>query len=297
MLDPTVRVVDVCQQLTLYGRNQHELEHRIETFRQALHSRQGSVLDIQRCDGSRRSPHGASVNYLIRVSAAKLQQSTGSCPTCVARLLNTAFPNCHKEKINMRTLIQSRRLRAALSIPAALTLLALSQCSHRSSIRDIEVNPPIPPDVAIVRLQPLLGQQATGVLTFTELDGEVMLTGIIKHLEPGSSHGIHIHEIGDCTAADGSSAGGHYAPFAQQHGRTGAQSHLGDLENVTADDDGVAFVTKRVPGASFADSRSSILGRAVVLHAGQDDLQSQPSGNSGARIACGVITEGRKKMR
>jgi Cu-Zn family superoxide dismutase len=115
--------------------------------------------------------------------------------------------------------------------------------------------------------------------------------GAVVHIEgltPGE-HGAHVHEFGDCSSPDGTSAGGHFNPFDQPHGgRDSAHRHVGDLGNVTAADSGVA-------DADFADSvialqgEASIIGRGMIVHAGRDDLTSQPSGAAGARIACGVV--------
>ena len=105
----------------------------------------------------------------------------------------------------------------------------------------------------------------------------------------------HIHQNGDCSAPDGSSAGDHFNPTGAPHGNptgddAGAQHHAGDMPNVTADDKGNARVDLRVQGVTLGDGgENDVLGKAVIVHADADDYSSQPSGNAGARIACGVI--------
>ena len=107
-------------------------------------------------------------------------------------------------------------------------------------------------------------------------------------LAPGK-HGIHIHEFGDCSALDASSAGGHFNPEGKPHGGlNNPERHVGDLGNITAKDDGSVHAEFIDPLLTFSGSHS-IIGRAVIVHQGEDDLKTQPSGNSGPRIACGVI--------
>ena len=124
--------------------------------------------------------------------------------------------------------------------------------------------------------------------------GDPNYARILSHiggLQPGSSHGFHIHEKGDCSAADGSSAGGHFNPAAQPHGRAGhGAHHAGDADNLVADANGVARVDAHVDGVTLGGGAANdIAGRAIVVHAAADDYSSQPAGNAGARVACGVI--------
>ncbi|GHH59120.1 superoxide dismutase family protein [[Pseudomonas] boreopolis] len=117
------------------------------------------------------------------------------------------------------------------------------------------------------------------------------ITGTIGGLRPGRSYGFHVHERGDCSAVDASSAGAHFNPTAAPHGRPGAAPHhLGDMDNLVADDEGVAQLDRVLPGLSLGTGRADdILGKAIVVHADPDDYRSQPAGNSGVRLACGVI--------
>lgn len=141
---------------------------------------------------------------------------------------------------------------------------------------------------AVAVLQPTEGNKVKGTITFLEDGGEVSITGFIEGLTPGL-HGFHVHEYGDCSASDASSAGDHFAPINNHHGEMGADSsHAGDLGNIEADENGKAEIDIKSAKLSFY-GESSIIGRALVVHSGKDDLTTQPSGNSGSRVACAVI--------
>jgi superoxide dismutase, Cu-Zn family len=143
---------------------------------------------------------------------------------------------------------------------------------------------------AVALLVPTQGQKAKGTVAFTQEGDRVHVVGDVVGLEPGSTHGFHIHEFGDCSAPDASTAGDHFAPKGNAHGAPDAAAHhAGDLGNIKADASGNARIDVRVAGPTVARGDTTILGRAVVLHEKADDLKTQPSGNSGARIACGVI--------
>lgn len=146
--------------------------------------------------------------------------------------------------------------------------------------------------VATVTLAPTADSQVSGGIQFVRADGGLRASGRIAGLAPGSTHGFHIHENGDCSAPDGSSAGGHFNPGGMDHGRVDAQPHHGgDMPNVEADAAGVALVDGPVSSSvTVGDGGpADILGRAVIVHADPDDYTSQPTGNAGARLACGVI--------
>lgn len=141
---------------------------------------------------------------------------------------------------------------------------------------------------AVCVLHPIGDSGVSGTVRFVEQGGKVDITAEVTGLKPGL-HGFHIHQYGDCTAADGGSAGGHFNPTGMPHaGPDAAKRHVGDLGNVEADQSGKAEY-KRTDRVVQLRGVYSIIGRAVIVHAGQDDLTSQPSGNAGARIACGVI--------
>jgi superoxide dismutase, Cu-Zn family len=141
---------------------------------------------------------------------------------------------------------------------------------------------------AIAVLHPTEGNSAKGTVTFTPKDGQVLVQVELTGLPPGK-RGFHVHEYGDCSAPDAKSAGDHYDPTDKPHGGPkDAERHVGDLGNVTADKSGNAK-EEIVDSVITLQGPQSIVGRAVVVHAGEDDLKSQPSGDAGARLACGVI--------
>jgi Cu-Zn family superoxide dismutase len=143
---------------------------------------------------------------------------------------------------------------------------------------------------ATVTLAPASGSLVSGKLTASPIAGGVRLTGEIGGLPAGSTHAIHIHEKGDCSAADATSAGGHFNPSQQAHGRAGSGPHHGgDMDNIVADANGVARVDVRALGVTLGGGATDIGSRAVVVHAMPDDYATQPAGNAGARVACGVI--------
>lgn len=144
--------------------------------------------------------------------------------------------------------------------------------------------------VAMVKLQPLGSSDVQGILRFEQQAGGVQITGNVEGLQPGKTQGIHIHEIGNCQAVDGSSAGGHFNPEHSAHGGlTSALSHLGDLGNIKADGEGYGELDIFKQRLQLGEGELSIVGRSVIIHADTDDLQTNPSGNSGARVACGII--------
>lgn len=147
------------------------------------------------------------------------------------------------------------------------------------------------PASAVVRLEAKSGSQVAGELRLLHEGAGVRLTGQISGLTANGVHAFHIHEKGDCSAADGTSAGGHFNPTAQPHGRSAhGAHHLGDQDNLHANAGGVAEVNAFFPGTSLGDGAvGDVLGKAIIIHAGVDDYHSQPTGNAGGRIACGVI--------
>ena len=144
---------------------------------------------------------------------------------------------------------------------------------------------------AVANLAAASGSLVSGKLTLLPMGAGVYIRGDIGGLTPGSSHGFHIHEKGDCSAVDAASAGGHFNPAMQPHGRAGhGAHHAGDSDNLIANANGVAHVAVQVDGVSLGGSAATdIVGRAIIVHANADDYSSQPAGNAGARVACGVI--------
>lgn len=141
---------------------------------------------------------------------------------------------------------------------------------------------------AICVLEATAGNQVTGTITFTPVADGMRITADLQGLEPGS-HGIHIHEFGNCSAMDGTAAGGHFNPENHSHGAPmDIARHVGDLGNIEADASGSAHLDYVDKTISF-EGNHNIIGRGLIVHKSLDDLKTQPTGNAGARVACGVI--------
>lgn len=140
-------------------------------------------------------------------------------------------------------------------------------------------------------LEPASGSDVRGQVNFVEKNGALQIAASVRGLDPGR-HGLHLHENGDCSAPDASSAGGHFAPDGDPHGAPQdppGQHHVGDLGNLQANDAGKGRQIT-TDGELTLQGENGVVGRAVIVHAGADDMTSQPSGDAGKRIACGVVT-------
>lgn len=142
---------------------------------------------------------------------------------------------------------------------------------------------------AVAVLHPTAGNKCHGTVRFIQDGDAVKVVADLEGLAPGQKHAFHVHQYGDCSSADGMSAGGHYNPEGHPHGLPdAAQRHAGDLGNLQADNDGKAHYEITVRNVTVAGTKNPIVGRGVIVHAKVDD-GGQPVGNAGARIACGVI--------
>ena len=144
---------------------------------------------------------------------------------------------------------------------------------------------------ASATLIPKSGSKVKGTVDFAKHGDSLIVRAYAEGLSP-EKHGFHIHEKGDCSSPDALSAGGHYNPTGAKHGKaTEGMAHIGDFGNLAADAKGSAQAQITVPKPQAAEFKGwdSILGKSIVSHEKADDLKSQPSGNAGARIACGVI--------
>ncbi|MCW0396589.1 MULTISPECIES: superoxide dismutase family protein [Xanthomonas] len=181
---------------------------------------------------------------------------------------------------------------------AASALLMLAACSSAPP----KAPPPPPPKApplasagtvqqAQAVLAPASGSLVSGKLSLVAAPGGVRITGTLGGLQPNHSFAFHVHERGDCSAADASSAGGHFNPLGAPHGRAGSgPHHAGDMDNLNATADGTAQIDVLLHGVVLGGGAANdIVGRALVAHADPDDYRSQPAGNAGARVACGVI--------
>ena len=192
------------------------------------------------------------------------------------------------------------------ALPAAVALALIAGCessgkddssssSSSSSAKKMDANDKAAAvanlkTAAAASTQPKWGKP-TGTVTFTPAgDDKVKVAYDLKGLTPGT-HGFHIHEKGDLSAADFSSAGPHFNPTKHKHaGPDSKDRHAGDLGNIEADTSGNAKGTVTAEGLSIGGGAANdIIGRSIVVHEKADDLKSDPSGNSGARVAAGVI--------
>lgn len=172
-------------------------------------------------------------------------------------------------------------MRSCVLIPLCIVLMA--SCSGNSD-KEVEL-------VATAVIESKNESGISGTVTFTEIDGEVLMKAKIKGLKPGD-HAIHIHAVGDCSSADGSSASGHWNPTNTDHGKWGtAPFHIGDIGNIEADADGNGTFTRETDlwCIDCDDATYDIVGKAIIIHAGPDDFSSQPAGAAGDRIGCGEI--------
>lgn len=179
---------------------------------------------------------------------------------------------------------------------AVAAVIALAGCQPQQPEQQAE-QPTVPPEpmpvqtrVAVAPIGPASGSTVTGMATFTESNGTVTLELTLENASPGA-HGVHIHETGDCSATDASSAGGHWNPTGEEHGKWGEPPfHLGDIGNVEVGEDGTGSLTMSTDLWSVGDrSDRDVVGTSVVVHSGADDFTTQPAGDSGERIGCGVI--------
>jgi Cu-Zn family superoxide dismutase len=170
-----------------------------------------------------------------------------------------------------------------LIFPAAAAIVLLGACAS------------VPPESqrATAQLQPTKGSKTFGEATFEQVGEKVHVVVYVQGLMPGQEHGLHIHEAGDCGSGDGMSTKGHFNPFGKPHAHHGTPDrHAGDLPALKAGKDGRAKVDVMLDVITVAPGPSGIVGRGLIVHADPDDYRTQPTGNAGARIACGVIQPG-----
>ena len=144
---------------------------------------------------------------------------------------------------------------------------------------------------ASATLAPTAGNTTAGSVTFTQKGDKVTVNVKLSGLAPGG-HGFHVHEKGDCSAPDAMSAGGHFNPTGKPHGSPDAPDHhVGDMPMLHADASGNATLTTDLSGLTIGSGATDIVGKSVIVHKDPDDYKTQPTGNSGARVACGVINK------
>lgn len=187
------------------------------------------------------------------------------------------------------TIRTSAALVLACALAGSLTACAGTAPEHEAMAHDhaAALHGPM---LAIAHVMPTQGNAARGTVRFEQIEVGVRITGEISGLRPNSLHAFHLHEFGDCSAPDGTSAGGHYNPDGHQHAGPDAPAHhAGDFGNLQADASGTARVDLVSDDLSVSGPRNPVLGRSVVIHAQADDLVTQPTGNAGGRIGCGIV--------
>ncbi|MBI3376355.1 MAG: superoxide dismutase family protein [Betaproteobacteria bacterium] len=143
---------------------------------------------------------------------------------------------------------------------------------------------------ATAQLQPTKGNSTSGIVEFVQVGSKVRVSANVTGLKPGQEHGFHVHESGDCSSGDGMSAKGHFNPHGKPHGHGGTtERHAGDMPNLKADANGNASTSVELDVIAVAAGPASVVGRGVIVHVQPDDYKSQPVGNAGARMACGVV--------
>jgi Cu-Zn family superoxide dismutase len=146
---------------------------------------------------------------------------------------------------------------------------------------------------ATAQLAPTKGNLASGTVTFTQQGTAVLVAGEVRGLAPNKEHGFHVHEKGDCASGDGMSAGGHFNPTGKAHGaHDHSERHAGDLVSLRADANGVAKFSYTSTTINVGSGVTDVIGRGLIVHRDPDDFKTQPTGNSGPRLACAVISKG-----
>ena len=172
-----------------------------------------------------------------------------------------------------------RNPRPFRTLTATALLLGLVACAA-----------PRPEAAATADLQSTRGNTASGMVRFVQNGDTVKVSGEVKGLKPNAEHGFHVHEKGDCSSGDGMSTGGHFNPTGTAHGQHGhGTHHVGDLPSLMADAQGVAKFDFTTSALTLKPGATSIMDKGLIVHRDPDDYKTQPTGNSGPRVACGVI--------
>jgi Cu-Zn family superoxide dismutase len=170
-------------------------------------------------------------------------------------------------------------MKTLIALLAAMALVACQSNPPQSSGKQAHAD-----------LEAKSGSKVAGQVDFAENGEKTRVSVKVSGLKPNSQHGFHVHEKGDCSSADALTAGGHFNPDGNPHSHAGeAKRHAGDLVNLVADDRGNSTASFEVDTIRVDDGKYGILNRAVVVHANPDDYVSQPVGNAGGRIACGLV--------
>jgi len=168
------------------------------------------------------------------------------------------------------------------SISTLAAVLMLSACaSHQVGMS------------AVAQLQATKGNSVSGLVRFTQMADKLLVVGEVTGLAPHAVVGFHVHEKGDCSSGDGISAGGHFNPLGTAHGaHDHTEHHAGDLPSLRADASGTARFRFETVSISVGVGAANIVGRGLIVHRDADDFRTQPTGNSGPRVACSAILIG-----
>lgn len=178
------------------------------------------------------------------------------------------------------------KTRTVVALCAAAALVTACQTTPEEPLR------------ATAQLKPLKGSKVFGEATFEQVGDKVHMQVVVQGLKPGGEYGFHIHEVGDCSSPDGMSTKGHFNPLGKPHGYFGDdQRHVGDLPSILVPEGekkrpnkaGRATINANLDQMTLSPGPANIIGRGIIVHAQPDDYTTQPTGNAGARIACGVI--------
>ena len=194
-------------------------------------------------------------------------------------------------------------MKKIISLSAFALLLAFTGCKDNKetrqhteegkSLKEVKSEKKTTEKSIVVEMKASNNSMVKGEVTFTEKDGKVKMQGMFSGLNPESIHAIHLHEKADCSANDGSSAGGHWNPTNEKHGKWDDMDgfHQGDIGNLKADKDGKSTITFETDSWCIGcdDETKNIVGKGIIVHKDKDDFTSQPTGNAGDRISCGEI--------
>lgn len=178
------------------------------------------------------------------------------------------------------------KTKTVIALLAAAALVSACQTTPEEPLR------------ATAQLKPTKGSKMFGEVSFEQVGDKVRMQVVVQGLKPGGEYGFHIHEVGDCRAHDAMSTKGHFNPFSKPHGYWGdAERHAGDLPSILVphgdkkrpNKAGRAKLDVTLDQITLKPGPGNIIGRGIIVHAQPDDYTTQPTGNAGARIACGVI--------
>ena len=187
------------------------------------------------------------------------------------------------------------RRTSAPAVSAALIALLATGCSSTKGSGDTSVSVASQflgraDAIATARMQPVAGSLVEGKVSFSQFGAVTVVRAGFFGLEGSREYGLHVHQEGDCSGDDGAAAGGHFDPGGAPHGRPGRGAHhAGDLPNLSTDGEGNAFYVFETSALSITVGPTSVLNRSVILTRGPDDYRTQPDGNSGPPLACGIV--------